>query len=237
MFHPDAANEAIKLITAVFAPLRAEATAPRPRGERDGVGADVGRWEWDGGSGTEGWGWGSGAGAVGWRCGETGQWGQRCGDGATGMGEMGLSSGDGSGAAEGRGRGGGGGAVGQSGGVRLWGRAGCGSHGGGPLAVPPSLSIPRLRAVPIPRCHGNHAVAGRSLARPRIPAPPEPWAVPMGPGDAAQPHCSAPHGCGPQPHCVASSPTSLPPSSPRRPYSHGIVPSPAAPPPAPLRCP
>lgn len=90
MFHPDAANEAIKLITAVFAPLRAEATAPRPRGERDGVGADVGRWEWDGGSGTEGWGWGSGAGAVGWRCGETGQWGQRCGDGATGMGEMGA---------------------------------------------------------------------------------------------------------------------------------------------------
>lgn len=197
------------------------------------------------------WGGGNGTGAVGRRDGDgavgRGQWGggvgrrdsgvSAVGTERQGWGKWGLSSGDGSGAAEGRGRGGGGGAVGQSGGVRLWGRAGCGSHGGGPLAVPPSLSIPRLRAVPIPRCHGNHAVAGRSLARPRIPAPPEPWAVPMGPGDAAQPHCSAPHGCGPQPHCVASSPTSLPPSSPRRPYSHGIVPSPAVPPPAPLRCP
>lgn len=237
MFHPDAANEAIKLITAVFAPLRAEATAPRPRGERDGVGADVGRWEWDGGSGTEGWGWGSGAGAVGWRCGETGQWGQRCGDGATGMGEMG---------AEFRGweRCGGGTRTGRRGRRRRaerWGEA-MGQSGlwvsrrGSPRG-PPFPLHPPSPAVPIPRCHGNHAVAGRSLARPRIPAPPEPWAVPMGPGDAAQPHCSAPHGCGPQPHCVASSPTSLPPSSPRRPYSHSIVPSPAAPPPAPLRCP
>lgn len=167
------------------------------------------------------WGGGNGTGAVGRRDGDgavgRGQWGggvgrrdsgvSAVGTERQGWGKWGLSSGDGSGAAEGRGRGGGGGAVGQSGGVRLWGRAGCGSHGGGPLAVPPSLSIPRLQPFPSPVAMGTTRLPGGASRAHASLHPRSRGRFQWGPGMRPSPTAQRPTAAGPSP--IVSPPAPL----------------------------
>ena len=212
MFHPDAANEAIKLITAAFAPPRAEATAPRPRGERDGGrcrrgATGAGRRGGDGGGGAET----GGRGAVG---------SAPRGRSGGGGGKRGLSCRDGSRGAEERRRSGRAEPWGRSGGGRPWGR-GAGVWRRGSPRGPPSPLHPPSRS----RSHPPLPWEPRGCrAEPRVPTHP----CTPGAGGGS----NGARGCGPappqrlQPHRSASSPIASPPAPLQHLQPHCIAPHP-----------